>query len=234
MASSADTDGIVAEQLAYYRARAPEYTETAIPELPTGRLKRVRDATLVALDAFRPSGDVLELACGPGTWTPAVLEHADRVTAVDGAPEMLQLAAAKVGQGPTRFIQAELFSWEPDQQYDAVFFAFWLSHVPLEHFEAFWGLVDRCLNPGGRVAFVDDAYRAADELIEGESSALIRRELSDGTVYRLVKVTHTPASLEQHLARLGWEIKVRWLERPFFWGEGRWAGERPHREPGRR
>jgi SAM-dependent methyltransferase len=221
-----DLDGLLAEQLDYYRARAPEYTESAIPELPTGRLRHVRDATLGALAEFRATGEVLELACGPGTWTPTLLEHADRVTAVDGAPEMLELAQSKVPNDRVRFVQADLFSWEPDQAYDAVFFGFWLSHVPLERFECFWDLVRRCLAPDGRVAFVDDAYRADDELIQGPGSSVVRRRLNNGTRYHAVKVPHTPASLQARLRRIGWSIDVRYLAAPFFWGAGGRASPR--------
>jgi demethylmenaquinone methyltransferase/2-methoxy-6-polyprenyl-1,4-benzoquinol methylase len=85
----------------------------------------------------------------------------------------------------------------PDSRYDVVFFGFWLSHVPLERFAAFWTFVADCLEPTGRVFFVDDAYRTADELIEGESSATIQRRLKDGTAYRAIKVPHTPAELEE-------------------------------------
>ncbi len=220
MSESVDIDELLAEQLAYYRARAPEYTETAIPEFPMGQLLRGRNATLAALHAFRPAGEVLELACGPGTWTPALLEHADRITAIDGAPEMLDLARSNVNTDRVRFIQADVFAWESDRLYDVVFFGFWLSHVPPERFEPFWRLVDRCLRPGGRVAFVDDAHRTPDELVDGVASSLIRRELNDGTAYRAVKVPHTPESLQSDLTRLGWEIQVSFLEDPFFWGEG--------------
>jgi demethylmenaquinone methyltransferase/2-methoxy-6-polyprenyl-1,4-benzoquinol methylase len=41
---------------------------------------------------------------------------------------------------------------------------------------------------GGRVFFVDDNYRTADDLIEGESSSTILRRLNDGTPHRVVKV----------------------------------------------
>lgn len=92
-----DVDALLAEQVAYYRARAPEYSQTAIPELPTGELARAGDDLIAALDEFRPNGHVLELACGPGTWTAQLLRHADNVTAVDAAPEMLRIAAGKVG-----------------------------------------------------------------------------------------------------------------------------------------
>ena len=52
-----------------------------------------------------------------------------------------------------------------------MFFAFWLSHVPLERFESFWSLIDRCFEPEGRVFLVDDAHRTPEELIEGPESS---------------------------------------------------------------
>lgn len=73
---------------------APEYSETAIPQLPTGELANARDAWIAALDEIRTAGEVLELACGRGTWTSELLRHADHVTAIDAAPKMLQIAEA--------------------------------------------------------------------------------------------------------------------------------------------
>jgi demethylmenaquinone methyltransferase/2-methoxy-6-polyprenyl-1,4-benzoquinol methylase len=215
-----DIDALLAEQVAYYRARAPEYSETAIPDLPTGELRNARDALIEALDDFRPAGNVLELACGPGTWTPELLRHAETVTAVDAAPEMLELASNRVTDTRVRFVRADLFSWQPDRTYDVVFFGFWLSHVPLERFGQFWSLVDRCLTADGRVAFVDDAYRTAEELVEGEHAAVVHRRLNDGSSFRAVKVPHTPEALEQQLSRLGWSLEIRPLGGLFFWGAG--------------
>jgi demethylmenaquinone methyltransferase/2-methoxy-6-polyprenyl-1,4-benzoquinol methylase len=163
---------------------------------------------------------VLELACGPGVWTGQLLRHASDVTAVDGSPEMLAIAAARLGPGQLRLVQADLFGWVPDRRYDVVFFGFWLSHVPLERFASFWSLVADCLKDGGRVFFADDAYRTPDELIEGPSSSTIRRRLGDGTPYRIVKVAHHPAELERRLQRLGWNIKVTATAGPFYWGAG--------------
>ena len=202
------------EQIAYYRAVAPEYDDHALEDAAGGH------ELVAALDAFRPAGDVLELACGPGTWTGRLLRHATSLTAVDASPEMLAIAARRVGAGRVRFVEADLFTWRPDRRYDAVFFGFWLSHVPLERFDGFWALVADCLAPGGRVCFVDDAHRTADELIEGEASSTIRRRLNDGSVHRAVKVPHDPAELEARLAGLGWSITVARTSGPFFWGEG--------------
>jgi ubiquinone/menaquinone biosynthesis C-methylase UbiE len=88
---------------------------------------------------------VLELACGPGTWTTRLLRHAEDVTAVDASPEMLAIASTRVDAGQVRFVSADLFRWRPDCRYDVVFFGFWLSHVPPERFASFWSLVADCL-----------------------------------------------------------------------------------------
>ena len=61
-----------------------------------------------------------------GTWTPQLLRYATDVTAVDASPEMLAIAAARCQDDRVRFVQADLFSWEPDRRYDVVFFGFWL------------------------------------------------------------------------------------------------------------
>jgi trans-aconitate methyltransferase len=201
------------EQVVYYRAVAPEYEKHALP-FPGG------SELSAALEAFHPTGSVLELACGPGTWTVQLLRHAADVTAVDASAEMLAIASARVGDERVRFVSADLFHWRPDRRYDVVFFGFWLSHVPPERFASFWSLVADCLKPDGRVFFVDDWYRTADELIEGERSATIQRRLTDGTAYRIVKVPHQPADLERQLARIGWRIKVHPTSGQFYWGAG--------------
>src|ERR687883_354537 len=177
MSRPQESDSLLAEQIAYYRAIAPEYEDHTIPGPG-------EDELIAAIEAFRPTGDVLELACGTGVWTQRLLRHATSVTAVDAAPEMLAVPAARFGDGRVRFVEADLFTWTPDRRYDVVFFAFWLSHVPLERFESFWSLVADCLEAHGRVFFVDDAYRTAEELIDGASSSTIRRRLNDGTAYR--------------------------------------------------
>jgi SAM-dependent methyltransferase len=208
-----DHTRLLAEQVRYYRARAPEYLEQGL-DLPGG------DELAVALDAFRPTGSVLELACGPAVWTGQLLRYATHVTAVDASPEMLALAAARVDDERVRFVQADLFTWTPDRRYDVVFFGFWLSHVPLERFASFWSMVADALTDDGRVFFADDAYRTPDELVAGPASSIIRRRLSDGSSYQIVKVPHRAPDLEDRLSRLGWNITVTATAGPFYWGAG--------------
>jgi SAM-dependent methyltransferase len=210
--------GLLAEQRDYYHALAPDYLDQAL-DLPGG-------AELAgALDAFQPAGSVLEFACGPGVWTAQLLRTAADVTALDASPDMLALAAARNRDAGSRvrFAQADLFAWRPERRYDVVFMGFWLSHVPPARFESFWSLVADCLTPDGRVFFCDDAYRTADELIEGPDSATILRRVPGGDGYRIVKVPYRPADLEAQLRELGWDVAVRPAlpSSPFYWGAGR-------------
>ena len=212
-----DLQVLLAEQVSYYRAVAPEYEDHALPYVQDSARELV-----AALDAFRPEGDVLELACGPGTWTRELLKHAAAVTCVDASPEMLDIAGRRLAGKQVRFERADLFDWQPPERYDVVFFGFWLSHVPPERFEQFWSLVARSLEPEGRVFFIDDGHRTQDELVYGSSSTAIRRRLNDGSVHRIVKVALDPTDLERRLRDRGWSIEVKPTNSPgpFFWGAG--------------
>jgi SAM-dependent methyltransferase len=212
-----DLEELLAEQQRYYRARAPSYAEEAFAPLGGAEALVLRTDLGAAFDAhFR--GDVLELACGPGTWTAMLAQRARTVTALDGAPEMLEQAALSAPGANVRFEQADLFSWRPVRRYDAVFFGFFLSHVPDERFVRFWETVADALVPGGHVIFVDDAERSPDELVYGDDSSMImRRQGADG--YRIVKMPHTSGGLGARLDALGWSFAMR-DHGPFFWGVG--------------
>jgi SAM-dependent methyltransferase len=155
-------------------------------------------------------------------------ERAARVTAIDGAPEMLEQAARSAPGANVRFERADLFSWRPARRYEAIFFGFFLSHVPEERFASFWAAVADAVAPGGRVIFVDDAVRSPEELVFGPESPVImrRREGADG--YRIVKMPHTSAGLAARLEQLGWSFAMR-DHGPIFWGVGTQAAQTPFR-----
>jgi 2-polyprenyl-3-methyl-5-hydroxy-6-metoxy-1,4-benzoquinol methylase len=203
----------VAEQIAYYRAIANEYEDHHI-DAPGG------EEIWAAIDAFHATGDVLELACGPGVWTQRLLRTATTVTAVDASSEMIARAKARVQDPRVQFIEANLLSWQPQTTYDAVVFGFWISHVPENSFDAFWSLVSACLNKEGRVFFMDDNHRTEAELIEGPDSPMVQRRLNDGTPFRVVKVPYDAAQLEARLRAMGWDITVQATAGPFYWGQG--------------
>jgi SAM-dependent methyltransferase len=228
-------DELLAEQAHYYRKRAGEYDDWwfrrgRYNHGPDVDARWFADGADVqgALDRFKPVGEVLELACGTGLWTERLTTHATRVTAVYGSPEMLELCRARAGDQHVRYVQADLFSWEPDTTYDACFFGFWLSHVPEERFEIFWEKLARALGSDGRVFFVDSARHdlasAVDhKLSEPENPTMLRR-LADDSEYHIVKRFYEPESLQRRLADLGWELQVRSTPTFFIYGEGRQAG----------
>jgi ubiquinone/menaquinone biosynthesis C-methylase UbiE len=224
-------EGLLAEQAHYYRERAGEYDEWWLRQ---GRYDHgpgineqwFADAAEVqrSLEQFEPAGEVLELACGTGLWTQHLTAHADRVTAVDGSPEMLELCHARMGDSRVEYVQADLFAWEPEETYDVCFFSFWLSHVPEERFEAFWEKLKRALRPGGRVFFVDssrhDLASALDHKLSEPNDPTMLRRLADGSEYRIVKRFYEPKPLCQRLTGLGWKLEVKASSTFFIYGHG--------------
>ena len=194
---------ILAEQLAYYRARAREYDKWFrreglhdLGEEHNARWRVELSEVHSALDAFAPRGDVLELAYGTGEWTVRLAESATSVVGVDASPEMRELALAKLqdaGKSNVELWVDDLFSWQPDQDYDVVFFAFWLSHVPESHTDRFWRSVHDALRPGGRFFLVDAARTVLDKNVIHDStlpdreSATGLRRLEGGQEFRIVE-----------------------------------------------
>jgi cyclopropane fatty-acyl-phospholipid synthase-like methyltransferase len=220
-----EIDVLLAEQTAYYRARAGEYDMTSA--LDAGS----RAELVAALEKFAPRGRVLELACGTGEWTVELVKHATQFTAVDLAPEMLALNAQRVGAAGVRYLQVDLFAWTPAQRYDVVFFSAWLSHVPPPSFEAFWTLVAACLNDDGRVFVIDElpAVAAHEQPIADAPAPAVERRLTTGARYRTVKVFYAPDALKARLAKLGWDVAIRTVGWRFFYAAGSRTATRPGR-----
>lgn len=226
-----DVHPLIQQQIAYYQARASEYDEwflrqgrydrgTALNREWFREVEQVRDA----LNRFQPGGEVLELACGTGLWTQQLLTHAQRITAVDAVAEVLELNRARVQTPRVRYVQADIFAWQPEERYDAVFFGFWLSHVPPERFEPFWQLLRRGLKPEGRVFFVDSKYEptstARDHRLGDVQAGRVTRRLNDGREFQIVKIFYERTRLEQRLRQQGWDVAVQETPRYFLWGQG--------------
>jgi demethylmenaquinone methyltransferase/2-methoxy-6-polyprenyl-1,4-benzoquinol methylase len=221
---------VLSEQQAYYRARAPEYDEWFLrqgrydrgPEWNRRWFEEV-ETLQRALGAFRPTGNVLELASGTGWWTEQLLPYADRLTAVDASEETLVLNRRRVGADPrVGYLQADLFHWRPTGRYDTVFFSFWLSHVPPEHFDGFWEGVRSALREEGRVFFIDslrtEVSTAANHQLPESGDVLSVRRLNDGRQFRVVKIFYELQALQERLARLGWRAVVQRTPDFFLYG----------------
>jgi 2-polyprenyl-3-methyl-5-hydroxy-6-metoxy-1,4-benzoquinol methylase len=230
-----ELEGLLASQLAYYRARASEYDAWFLRQERYDRGEAHAErwfgevAQLAqALADFFPDGDILELACGTGWWTERLSTYGSSLTAVDAAPEVIALNRKRLPSERISYIRADLFSWQPARTFDTIFFSFWLSHVPPERFEDFWDTVRQSLKPGGRVFFIDSSYApeatARDHTLNSPDAVSVTRRLDDGRTFDIVKVFYEPEQLEVRLRALGWKASVRQTETFFLYGRAEVQG----------
>jgi len=201
---------LLAEQKEYYRQRAAEYEQWWFREgryeLEPGLRERwFADVAEVerALDAFRPAGEVLELACGTGLWTRHLVRHARHITAVDASAEVMALNRARLPGAAVTYVGADLFDWQPPQRaFDVCFFGYWLSHIPADRLPLFWLTVRTALRPGGRVFLVDSGPP------ETPGADVVERELNDGRRFRVIKRHWHPLELASEAAAAGLTLNV--------------------------
>ncbi len=203
-------DNVLREQIAYYRARAEEYDATSYGVLrgeadgdPDGLVHPELQAVESGLQRLGPVETILELAGGTGIWTRVLSGIGRSVTVLDASPEMLALNRQRVGAAHVQYQQVDLFAWEPAAQYDLVFFAFWISHVPPAALDSFLDKIRRAVRPGGRVFIVDEPASSIDELATGSPDLYQTRALLDGREFTIVKVYYDPATLSAALTRHG-------------------------------
>jgi SAM-dependent methyltransferase len=233
-------DELLAEQVDYYRARAPEYdhwwNRTHQYELEPD-LKATWDRDVVALqtwlEAQAPLGRVLELACGTGIWTHQLAAVAGHITAVDASPEVLAInrskssrhAGGQPGAATIDYVEADLFTWRPQHVFDTVFLSFWVSHVPPERFAEFWEMVAASLRPGGRALYIDNRWSSTTwPPVRPEGFVQERSDLSDGRRFRIVKHYYDPDELEEALAKVGWTGRTEATSQWFIYGSATTTG----------
>jgi demethylmenaquinone methyltransferase/2-methoxy-6-polyprenyl-1,4-benzoquinol methylase len=227
-----ETDDLLAQQIAYYRARAPEYDAWWFR---TGRFDRgeannaawradaaaVEKAVAEMLEGESPA-TVLELACGTGLFTRHLAPRVQALSAVDASPEVIAINRARVASNNVRYIEADLFAYQPAARYDCVFMSFWLSHVPPARFDAFWAMVRRALAPGGFAYVVDSAHdpasTAANHPTPDRTAGIVTRRLDDGREFRIVKVFWEPEALARRLGAIGFEADITGTDRYFIHG----------------
>jgi 2-polyprenyl-3-methyl-5-hydroxy-6-metoxy-1,4-benzoquinol methylase len=219
---------LLQEQIEYYRERASEYDEWFFRQgrYDRGEAHRKQWFTeITEVETFlrdtKPSGSILELACGTGLWTQHLAALATHVMAVDASLEVIALNQARVNSKSVEYIVADLFNWTPTKKFDLVFFGFWLSHVPMDRFVEFWQMVKDSLNPNGRVFFADSLFDRTSPAINHATlhqDGYSERKLNDGRVYQVVKIFHEPTQLEEFLQNLGWYGRIHSTPTHFIYG----------------
>ena len=205
---------ILNEQIEYYRARAQEYDASI---LEATDLLAPGKALLLDLGQF---DSILELACGTGIWTETLLQMGNQVTAVDAAPEMLDIARQRLGDKRISYEQADLFHWEPAQKYDLVFFANWLSHVPPTTLDEFLSKVGRAIRPGGQIAMIDQYLPSESDRRVAKDDIYATRPIEDGRQFTIVKAFHELVDLQNKFEALGFVVSTNKFTNTFFFLRG--------------
>jgi demethylmenaquinone methyltransferase/2-methoxy-6-polyprenyl-1,4-benzoquinol methylase len=214
------SDEVLESQLAYYRARAPEYDDWFARrgryfrgEQATAAWEREVDDVRLVLGAIGLAGlDVLELAPGTGIWTAELLAAGAAVTAVDAAPEMLgNLHERLAGPGLTTVL-ADLFAWEPPRRFDAVVSCFFMSHVPDELFDTFMALLADASKRGARIFLLDGLAEptstAEDHVLPSQGVQTMTRRLDDGRTFEIVKRFRADEEIRSAAQRHGLSVEV--------------------------
>jgi demethylmenaquinone methyltransferase/2-methoxy-6-polyprenyl-1,4-benzoquinol methylase len=235
MIAAMPANTILHQQIEYYRARAGEYDQWWFR---TGRYDRgpefnarwnaevetVERALGGWLVARRPR-TALELACGTGLFTRRLAPRVGELTAIDASPEVIAINRGRVAADNVEYVEADLFSWRPERHYDAVFFSFWLSHVPAERFAAFWDTVAAALAPGGEAYLIDSVFdttsTAKDHVLPARDAGVVTRKLNDGREFRIVKFFYRPDELAAKLSALGWRAAIGQTQNYFIHGHAR-------------
>jgi SAM-dependent methyltransferase len=125
------------ETLQFYRSNAEAYADWA--KAPSARLRGF-------LGLLPSGGSILELGCGAGNHSAVMLEAGFQVRATDGSPEMVEIAARRLGHP----VEAMLFDQiDAHEAYDGVWASACLLHVPRGELAAILLKIHRALKPAG-------------------------------------------------------------------------------------
>jgi demethylmenaquinone methyltransferase/2-methoxy-6-polyprenyl-1,4-benzoquinol methylase len=226
------TEQTIQEQIAYYKARAKEYDEWfyRIGRYDRGLEINQRwfDEVAALKNVVQQVGTVesiLELACGTGIWTQELLKIGKQITALDASQEMIEINRQKLNKAlNVEYRQLDLFSWQPDKQYDLVFFSFWLSHVPPAKVDEFLSKVYNSVLPGGKVLLIDSYFEitssAKDHPLQDKNEIYQRRKLNDEREFQIFKIYYQPDVLLNKLTQAGFQAEVRLTDTYFIYAQG--------------
>lgn len=172
----------------YYAARAHEYDKVY--------QKPERQSDLRAVEAWLPQRfegrTVLEVACGTGYWTQFIAPVADRLVALDAAPETMDIARTRVLAETVRFVVGDAYALPTHLgPFDAAFAGFWFSHVPISRRREFLAGLGRAVEPGAKVVLLDNRF------VDGSSTPISESD-EDGNTYQDRVLKNFPGAAELH------------------------------------
>lgn len=211
---------IIRRMQEYYNQRAREYEAVYHRDDPV-RQKELTEIGDTIEEAMR-GRRVLEVACGTGYWTHYAAKNAEHITAVDAAPEMLEIARSKnLPQEKVDFQLGDAYGLDRiDGHFDAGLTMFWLSHVPRarlqEFLRGFHAKVDQ-----GSIIFLAENMLQEDvggELIRKPDieDTFKRRTLADGSVHDILKNYYDRSELEAIFSPFTHNLRIE-MGTCFYW-----------------
>jgi 2-polyprenyl-3-methyl-5-hydroxy-6-metoxy-1,4-benzoquinol methylase len=134
---------------------------------------QMRHYMMRAFEPFFRDGACLQVGCAHGDQTSLLLERFAQVTVVEGAPEFIAIARARVGER-ARFVGGLIEDFDTTERYQTILFAHVLEHVvdPVTALRKLRSL----LAPGGRLFLVVPNAEAASRRIAAKMGALSHLE----------------------------------------------------------
>jgi 2-polyprenyl-3-methyl-5-hydroxy-6-metoxy-1,4-benzoquinol methylase len=201
---------------AYYKNRAQEYEKIYLkPE----RQADLQAATHILQDLFAGK-QVLEIACGTGYWTEKIAQTAASILATDLNETVLEIARQKdYPSGRVAFQCADLYDFQTDTPFEALFGGFIWSHISLQEIRHFLDVIDRLVRPGGLVVLMDNRFVAGSNLPISKTDAYHNtyqtRTLDDGSTHLVLKNFPDARFLTELLENRAAHVKVQLLD--YYW-----------------
>lgn len=206
-----DMQRIPEPELMTDEAQCQAYASAGFAESNQAFVEIVRD--LLPADATK----VLDLGCGPGDVMLRLARICPtlKITAVDGSPTMIRLAARAIEAGNLRATIETMRGYVPglpldDGQYDAVLSKDFLHHLPDPM--SLWLEVRRLVKPGGFICVTDlrrptsaQAAHAIVEAVVGNEADVLKSDF-----YNSLLAAFTPDEIRDQLqaAQLDLQISV--------------------------
>ena len=167
-----------------------------------------RQARRVLLEELSPAlGDqVLEIGCGPGTWTKEVAPLVRNVVAVDISPEMIEGAKEYTKGLRTGFVNADSLEADVEGRFDKIFSSRAIEYIA--DLDALAKKIGGLSKPGGRTVLIT---KTRFSLWRGRMRLVYRRERRSGEGGPIARqYLRSPGQLSEAFARYGFTtLRIR-------------------------
>ncbi len=137
----------------FYKTDGLDYKYRRWQKYPSGQFDY--ECTKKSINNFLSNvktNNVLEVGCGPGTWTAIVNSHAQNLLAVDISETMINEAKKNIPDTSIEFLNTDIMEYNPDRKFDLVF-----SIRAFEYFPDKTGFIKKCesmLNSDGKIFII--------------------------------------------------------------------------------